>query len=273
MTLNEAYLYALGCLNKNGIDEAEFKSLCLVCSLADISNSEFALHKNDNFEDVKLTEPLLRLLGGEPLQYIIGEWDFYDSKFAVGEGVLIPRPETEELVELAIAAAGQYKRPVIYDLCAGSGCIGISVAKAAGQATVYCVEKSREAIAYLYNNAKGVGNVHVILGDITKPLELPAADIIISNPPYIKTSDLAGLQSEVQFEPQMALDGGDDGLVFYRAINDIAKTNLKKGGLLLLEIGNDHGKSVPSVLTNLDSAEVIKDMYGNDRIVKAKNKE
>lgn len=269
MTLNEAYSYALNCLNKNGIDEAEFKSLCLVCSLAGISNSEFALHKGDSFDEVKLTEPLLDLLAGKPLQYIIGAWDFYDSTFEVGEGVLIPRPETEELVDLAIAAAGDYDNPVIYDLCAGSGCIGISIAKAAPSATVYCVEKSREAIAYLYKNAKGVDNVRVILGDITKPLDLNAADIIVSNPPYIKTADLADLQSEVQFEPKMALDGGDDGLMFYRAINKIAETNLKSGGTILLEIGNDQGEDVPKVLTNISNIEVIKDIYGNDRMIKS----
>ena len=269
MTLYDAYLYAKNCLEKNGVDEADFKSHCLVCALAGIKNSELALHKNDDFDDVTITEPLLRLLGGEPLQYIIGTWDFYDGTFLVGEGVLIPRPETEELVELAIKTAAEYDCPVIYDLCAGSGCIGISVARAVPSATVYCVEKSREAISYLYKNAKGTPNVRVILGDITKPLELPEADMIISNPPYIRSGDLAALQSEVQFEPKMALDGGGDGLVFYRAINDIAADKLKRGGALLLEIGNEQGGEVPQILTNLRDIEVIRDIYNNDRIVKA----
>ncbi len=269
MTLGEAYKYALNCLEKNGVDEADFKSLCLVCTLAGIENSAFQAHKNDEFDEVTLTEPLIRILGGEPLQYILGEWDFYDSRFKVGDGVLIPRPETEELVDLAIKTAKQYESPVIYDLCAGSGCIGISIAKAVPSAKVYCVEKSKKALAYLHNNSKGVGNVRVILGDILNPIELPEADIIVSNPPYIKTADLAGLQSEVQFEPKMALDGGEDGLVFYRAINIIAKTNLKKSGTLLLEIGSEQGDEVPKVLTNLGTAEVIRDIYGNDRIVKA----
>ncbi|MBR3149729.1 MAG: peptide chain release factor N(5)-glutamine methyltransferase [Eubacterium sp.] len=269
MTLNDAYSYALNCLSKNEIDEAEFKSLCLVCSVAGIKNSDFALHKNDSVDDYKLTEPLLRLLGGEPLQYVIGVWDFYDSSFEVGEGVLIPRPETEELCELAINTAKTLNEPVIYDLCAGSGCIGISIAKAVPTATVYCVEKSKKAISYLMKNAKDVLNVRVILGDITQPLDLPTADVIVSNPPYIKSAELALLQSEVQFEPKMALDGGEDGLVFYRAINEISAEKLTNGGVLLLEIGNEQGKDVPSVLTNLGSIEVIKDIYNNDRIVKA----
>lgn len=270
MTLDNAYNYALVCLNKNGIDEAEFKALCLVCTLSGIKNSEFVLHKNDEFEDYTLTEPLLRLLGGEPLQYVLGEWDFYGETFKVGEGVLIPRPETEELVSLAIEKAKETNAQVIYDLCAGSGCIGISIARALPQATVYCVEKSLDAIAYLKQNAEGVTNVRVILGDITKPLELPAANMIVSNPPYIKRADLDGLQSEVHFEPTMALDGGEDGLLFYRAINDIAGSNLKSGGALLLEIGNDQGNEVPQILTELSSAEVIKDLYSNDRIIFAK---
>ena len=268
MTLSEAYNYAENCLTKNCIDEADFKALCLICSLAGIKNSEFAVHKTDEFDEVMLTEPLLRLLGGEPLQYILGEWDFYDSTFKVGEGVLIPRPETEELVELAISETKNYKNPVIYDLCAGSGCIGISIAKAVPTAKVYCVEKSRDAIKYLFDNAQGISNVRVMLGDILKPLELPEADIIVSNPPYIRSGDLAKLQSEVHFEPSMALDGGEDGLTFYRALRDIANSNLKTGGVMLLEIGNEQGSDVTSLMSDFTSAEVIQDMYGNDRIVK-----
>ena len=98
---------------------------------------------------------------------------------------------------------------------------------------------------------------------------MPPADIIVSNPPYIKTADIRDLQSEVHFEPQMALDGGADGLVFYRAINEIVQTNLKHSGALLLEIGNEQGEDVPNVLTNLKDTEVIKDIYGNNRMVRA----
>ncbi|MBE6719989.1 MAG: peptide chain release factor N(5)-glutamine methyltransferase [Ruminococcaceae bacterium] len=270
MTLNDAYSYALNCLEKNAVDEADFKSLCLVCTLAGINNSEFRLHKEDYFEDYILTEPLLRLINGEPLQYVIGKWDFYNSTFFVGDGVLIPRPETEELVELALTVAKEYDSPIIYDLCAGTGCIGVSVAKELANSTVYCVEKSKEALKYLDKNAYGVSNVSVVEGDITKSLNLPAADIIISNPPYIKSGDIPSLQSEVGFEPSMALDGGEDGLAFYRAINSLAMDNLKSDGTLLLEIGNEQGKSVPEVLTNFAVCEVKKDMYGNDRMIKAK---
>ena len=270
MTLNDAYQYALNCLSKNGIEEADFKALCLVSTLAGVPNSAFRFHKNDLFEEIRLTEPLLRLLGGEPLQYVLGEWDFYGHTFKVGAGVLIPRPETEELVSLAVKYAKEQGAKVIYDLCAGSGCIGISLARKLPDATVYCVEKSLDAIHYLKENAQNVPNVRVILGDILKPLELPTADIIVSNPPYIKTDDLADLQSEVHFEPSMALDGGADGLMFYRAIDEIARDNLRCGGLLLLEIGNEQGHDVPAVLTSLSTVEVLQDMYGNDRMILAK---
>ncbi len=273
MTLQEAYLYAQNCLTKNGLEETDFKALCLVCTLAGIENRDFALHKSDSFEETALTEPLLRLLGGEPLQYVLGSWDFFDSRFAVGQGVLIPRPETEELVALAIKEARRFKDPIIYDLCAGSGCIGISIAKAVPSATVYCVEKSADALRYLRPNAEGVPNVTVLQGDITQPLELPGADIIVSNPPYIETAELDSLQSEVHFEPCMALDGGADGLFFYRAINEIAYHHLKPGGVLLLEIGSNQGKTVPQVLTNLQHIEVLRDIYGNDRMVRAEYKE
>ena len=271
MTLKNAYEYCHNCLNKNGIDEADFKSLCLVCSLANIKNSEYNLKNDTEIEDYILTEPLLRLLGGEPLQYVLGKWDFFESEFYVGEGVLIPRPETEELVEKAVAAAGEYDAPVIYDLCSGSGCIGISIAKKCKDATVYCVEKSADAISYLKKNAQGVNNVRVILGDITKPLDLPKADIIVSNPPYIKSGDIEALQSEVHFEPKMALDGGEDGLVFYRAIERICAANLKSGGTVLLETGNEQSDEVKSIFAAYKDVQSFKDIYGNFRIVKAKN--
>ena len=271
MTLSEAFNYGVYFLSSNGVEEAEFKSLCLACHLSGIKNSEYPLHKNDEIIMKHFADLLWRVKSGEPLQYVIGKWDFYESEFFVGEGVLIPRPETEELTELVINKAKTLDKPIIFDLCAGSGCIGISVAKAVPNATVYCIEKSADAFVYLLKNAEGVSNAKVICGDVFFPPELPKSDIIVSNPPYIKTEDIADLQSEVLKEPEMALDGGADGLDFYRAICEKWKSYLTPEGSLFFEIGEDQGVDVSAILNDqgYKNIEIIKDMYGKDRIAKA----
>lgn len=272
MTLKEAYSYCLNCLNDNGIDEAQFKALCLVCHVAKVKNSEFH-SKFESIIDAAALEPLiLRLLGGEPLQYIIGKWDFYESEFYVGKGVLIPRPETEELVDLAIKEAQRFEKPVIYDLCSGSGCIGVSIAKKLKNATVFCVEKSEEAFSYLEKNALGFENIKTVLSDIKDSINLPVADIIVSNPPYIKTGDISSLQSELSFEPEMALDGGEDGLDFYRIIKDKYLNKLHYNGALLLEISNEQKNDIIALFSDFKT-QIINDIYGNYRIARITNKD
>lgn len=273
MTLAEAYNYGVYFLSCNGVDEADFKALCLACHCAGIKNSEYQLHKNDDVIMKKLADLLWRVKNGEPLQYVIGKWDFYESEFYVGEGVLIPRPETEELTELVINQAKRMQRPVVFDLCSGSGCIGISIARAIPSAIVYCVEKSADAMFYLLKNSASDKNVKIMNADVCFPPEMPEADIIVSNPPYIKTADIKTLQSEVLKEPVMALDGGSDGLDFYRTIADKWKPFMKSNSALFLEIGDEQGKAVSDILTANDfsGVEIIKDLYGNDRIIKAVN--
>lgn len=270
MTVKEGYDYAKLFLQGNGVDEYEFKALCVVCHLAGISNGQHHAHADDEIITSRLADMLWKLKSGEPLQYVLGKWDFYESTFYVGDGVLIPRPETEELVDLAIEYAGNYIKPIIYDLCSGSGCIGISVAKRIPQSLVYCVEKSKDAIHYLKKNIADTNNAFCVEGDVSNQIDLPTADIIISNPPYIKSSDIDSLQDEVKREPAMALDGGNDGLDFYRIINDIWYDKLADNGVLLLEIGNDQGTEIIDVLSNFSEISVKKDMYGNDRMVIAK---
>ena len=270
MNLKEAFNYAKELLNKNNIDEAEFKAECVVCHIAGIRNNQFKLKLDCEIDTKKLDEMLNKLLSNEPLQYVIGKWDFYESEFYVGKGVLIPRPETEELVELAVEKIKSIDECVVYDLCAGSGCIGISVAKACPNSKVYLVEKSDEALYYLNKNAENINNAFVVKGDITSVIELTKADVIISNPPYIKSDDVLGLQREVLKEPVEALDGGADGLDFYRIINDKWTSRLKENGSLYLEIGNEQGESIVPVLNKYKEIKVIKDMYGNDRMVVAR---
>jgi release factor glutamine methyltransferase len=269
MTLKEAYSYSVNFLAGNGVDEADFKALCVVCHLDGIRNSQYEQHKNDEIILSRLADMLWKLKTGEPLQYVLGKWDFYESEFYVGKGVLIPRPETEELVDMAVKHIKSLGKCVVYDLCAGSGCIGLSVAKACSNATVYLIEKSSEAFYYLKKNSQNIDNAVIICDDINNTENRDKADVIISNPPYIKSSDLATLQSEVQQEPSMALDGGADGLDFYRLINEKWAPLINNNGTLFLEIGNEQGKDIVSVLSNFKDIKVIKDIYGNDRMVKA----
>lgn len=269
MNLKQAYSYAVQFLEANNIDEADFKALCLACSVAGIKNSEYSSHKEDFIVISRLAKMLWRVKEGEPLQYVIGKWDFYESEFYVGEGVLIPRPETEELVDLAVKKLKAYNSPVVFDLCSGSGCIGLSIAKKIKSSKVYCIEKSKDAFKYLTKNATGVDNAIIINDDINNVIDIEEADLIISNPPYIKSGEISALQKEVSFEPRMALDGGDDGLDFYRIINDKWFSKLKSEGILLLEIGNEQGEEIKDVLTNFSNIQIINDMYGNNRIVYA----
>ena len=277
MTLKDAYSYSVYFLGANGVDEAEFKALCLVCSLAGVKNSEYEQNKSS---DAVLTKPLAdalwRLKSGEPLQYVLGSWDFYESEFSVGSGVLIPRPETEELTDIAVNAARVLESPTVLDLCAGSGCIGISIARAVKNARVTAVENSEKAFEYLKKNAAGIDNISLLKADVLNesaaasfPKE--SADIIVSNPPYIPSADIDKLQREVLFEPREALDGGEDGLLFYRSIACVWRNTLKSGGILLFEIGEEQGASVCSILKSAGyvNIELKKDIYGNDRMVSA----
>jgi release factor glutamine methyltransferase len=265
ITLKTALESITNAFKEQEIDEAEFKALCIVCDAAGIKNSEFRLYSDREIDEKALSKSVTKIMSGEPLQYVLGKWDFYESEFFVGEGVLIPRPETEELVETALECAKQFENPVIYDLCSGSGCIGLSVAKKLSSSIVYCVEKSEEAFNYLQKNSQGITNARLILADINFVPDIPKADIIISNPPYIKSGDIKGLQKELSFEPLMALDGGEDGLDFYRIIKDKYISRLNENGIILLEIGSEQGGDIKSLF---GSAEIIKDIYGNDRIAK-----
>lgn len=275
MTLSEAYNYGVYFLSANGVDEAEFKSMCLACSLCGIKNNEFLMHKNDDVIMKRFADLLWRVKSGEPLQYVLGKWDFYNYEFSVGKGVLIPRPETEELVETALSSIKDKPSPVVLDLCSGSGCIGISIARERPDCSVYCVELFDEALAYLNKNAQNDKNVKIIKADVLQnPDEsiLPLkADLIASNPPYIKRNEISSLQDEVQQEPISALDGGEDGLDFYRSIISKWLVLLKENGTVLFEIGEEQGEAVKALLEEKDFKEcaVIKDMYGNNRIVKA----
>lgn len=189
-----------------------------------------------NTTEEELESLLKRRINGEPLQYILGEWEFYSLPFYVGEGVLIPRPDTEILAEFAIDMAGT-DEVTCMDLCSGSGALAITLDKHCPNATVFAMELSDTAFSFLERNIKlNNSSVRAVKGDITEDV-FGEYDLIISNPPYIRTDELDTLQKEVRREPKMALDGGEDGLFFYREIAKKWVPHLKDGGTLAVEIG------------------------------------
>ncbi len=263
--LNEATALLL----QSGIDDARFDAECLFEKVFGIGKSQYLLLKSD-VADAKKTEAYFELINrrksGEPLQYILGEWEFYGLRFKVGEGVLIPRPDTEILVEY-VTENRISDNPIVYDLCSGSGCIGIAIAKNMPEAQVYMAEKSELAYKYLLENIElnKVGNAKPYLKPIPDVLsDFPDADIIISNPPYIKTDELPTLQKEVQFEPSMALDGGEDGLDFYRVLKEYALPKLKKGGYIIMECGDTQARDVAKIFS---TDIILKDYNSIERAV------
>ncbi|MBR5774401.1 MAG: peptide chain release factor N(5)-glutamine methyltransferase [Clostridia bacterium] len=209
-----------------------------------------------------------------PIQYVVGSRSFYDFDFLVGEGVLIPRPETEMLVDGAVEfiKTEGLNAPVVYDLCSGSGCVGISIAKLVPDASVYLFEKSDLALEFIKKNIalNNTDNVTVIKYDIFDgiPQELPCPDVIVSNPPYIPTEDIAGLEKEVQREPSMALDGGADGLDFYRCICDKWLLELAKPVYFALEFGINQSIDIADIFRTVSrNAEILKDFNEIDRVV------
>lgn len=221
-------------------------------------------------------ELLKRRLEGYPLQYLIGEWSFYACDFKVGEGVLIPRQDTETIAELAdgfLKRRPNDERRVL-DLCAGSGCIGIVLSKFCGAMTT-SVEKSETAMSYLLQNAElnGVSDkVTAVCGDIFSDEVLTKVggefDVIVSNPPYLTGSDMDNLQREVSFEPGEALYGGEDGLDFYRRIPGVYLEKLKEGGLFAVEIGMGQGAAVAEIFGRYGlSPQFKEDLCGVKRVV------
>ena len=202
-----------------------------------------------------------------PVQYIIGEQEFCGLTFRVQPGVLIPRPETELLAE-AVFTRAEGKR--VLDLCTGSGCIAVTVAKLGTPAFVAASDYSEEALTVAKKNAE-LQEVPVTFfqGDLFEAVE-GRYDIIVSNPPYIKSDVIETLMPEVrEHEPRLALDGKADGLVFYRRIGKDAKKYLNPGGRLMFEIGHDQGETVPAILLaeGYCEIEVKKDYAGLDRMV------
>lgn len=225
---------------------------------------------------------------GYPLQYILGEWEFYGMTFRVGEGVLIPRPDTELAVDEAlriIDSSDKKGRLICADLCSGSGCIAAAVAKQRlDRVRMFAVENSGDAFPYLAENISRHGvNVTMIRGDVSNGHLLDnfvdddgeeiGIDIIISNPPYLTDEEMDELQREVSFEPQTALYGGSDGLKFYRVISALWGSILNHGGYIIFEIGSGQTADVRSILEETGFTDITVLQYaGLDRVMTARKK-
>lgn len=222
--------------------------------------SEEALNKIDKIVKERVT--------GRPLWYCVGDTDFYGFTVKVDERVLIPRPETELLVENALKDIKDGDR--VLDLCTGSGAIAIAVAKKSG-AKVVATDVSESALKLAKENALLNGaDIEFVRSDMFAELKDEKFDVIISNPPYIKSADIDKLQKEIKdFEPRVALDGGDDGLYFYRIISENAPDFLRENGVLLLECGEGQAQEIKEYLKSFNSVEIIKDYEGIERIVRA----
>ncbi len=269
MVISETVLSAAKLLAENARFEAEL----IVMNVLGISRSELVLHGKSEVtadEHEKIIKFANRRKSGEPLQYILGECEFMSLQFSVSPGVLIPRADTETLVETVIENCEDSMK--VIDICSGSGCIGISIAHYVKDILVDMVDISDKAVETAKKNiaANGVGErVKVKKMDILNEYPLEKYDIAVSNPPYIETEVIDTLQTEVKdYEPLIALDGGNDGLIFYRRIIDTASNFLKNNGLLAFEIGYNQGESVKAMMSeNFKNVELIKDLCGNDRVV------
>ncbi len=242
-------------LSSAGKESADFDALCIFQDILCDKNPLF-LPLEPVPEDLagRIRKLTAERAEGYPLQYLLGKWEFYGLDFYVGEGVLIPRPDTETLVDQVIDLCRENKlaAPVIIDLCSGSGCIAIALKKHIPSADVHAVEISEKALGYLRKNKElNSSGIHIHEGDVLSSNTaeaLPKADIIVSNPPYLTAQDMSELEKEVTCEPALALFGGNDGLGFYRAITAVWRKHLRAGGFIAYEFGMGQHNDVRDIL-------------------------
>lgn len=281
-TVNSVYNEISTLFQKAGVDDFSFESRLILEKVRGFTYTDFLLKQNDIISDESYSQIVAMAeerVKGVPVQYIIGEWDFMGNTYKVGEGVLIPRPETEQLCECVAKILSRKSDSVIYDLCSGSGCIGITMQTLFPESDVFLVEKSDIALRYLKDNIESICKnkiptvCHESIFETDMFSDLPLADVIISNPPYIKSDEVPTLQREVQFEPTMALDGGEDGLDFYRVIAEFWTSKLKTDGFIALECGEEQATDITEIfLKNGYYCEAIKDFNNIDRIIIARRK-
>lgn len=262
-------------LREAGITEPEKEAELILRETAGIERVSIFRDNPDLSDETvgKIMDAVSKRTRRMPIQYILGYAEFFGLRFKVGPGVLVPRPETEILVEEALKRASEMAPPVtVADLCTGSGAVAIAIALKLPDSFVYGTDISQEAIRYAEQNRAlhGIGNVRFISGSLFEPLRGLVFDIIVSNPPYIKSSIIDCLEPEVKdWEPRSALDGGPDGLRFYREIFSAVRNYLKPNGTLLVEIADAMSAKVSETALSfgLKKDAAIKDYSGTERVL------
>ena len=259
MKVLDYYRHTVSALTEAEIPNAVYEASLIFEYVFSKSYADIIINYDSSLSDEesdRLNEVINLRISGKPLQYILGKWQFMGFDFEVGEGVLIPRGETEMLVEEILEHLEEIKNPVVYDLCSGSGCIGLSIKKLIPSARVFMVEISDDALYYLNKNRENLGltrDTCVIKGDILKGYEafssLPAPDVIISNPPYVESGEIPYLQKEVGYEPRIALDGGDDGLIFYRVLSEKWLPHINRNGFIAVECGENQAERISKMFS------------------------
>lgn len=258
MTIEDAIKYGYEKLNSRLESELLLNNIINKSKLFIITHPKALLSE---YEEASFTKSVSRRFGGEPLAYIIGKKEFYGRDFYVNENVLIPRPETEMLVELALECS-----PLrALDMCTGSGCIGITLS-IEGNINVTCVDISEKALLVARKNHEILGgNVEFIKSNMFENIN-GKFDLIVSNPPYIPKEEIKTLHSDVQKEPIIALDGGEDGLDFYRILFTQGKNYLNKNGNIIVEIGYNQSEDIEKLAkSNGFKIKFFKDLQGYKR--------
>lgn len=280
MNIKEIRKIAIENLIKSNIEDSNTKISILLQYLLSMSKTEIMLHENMELDETQKEEIFKRveeIIEGKPIQYITHHQEFMGLDFYVDENVLIPQPDTEILVEETIHMINRKNENIrILDLCTGSGAIAVSIENYALDRNIikiYASDISAEALEIARKNAilnNEETNIRFIKSNMFENIN-DKFDIIVSNPPYIETQTIANLSKEVQNEPHIALDGGADGLDFYRIIAKEAKKHLNRNGWILLEIGYNQKESVSNLLQEekYENITCIKDLNGNDRVIMA----
>lgn len=273
MNLSEARRRAAERLRASGAESPEREAEFLLAAAARVSRSFLAARPSfpmENAAALRLLEMTERRCGGEPLQYILGSWEFYGRHLDVAPGVLIPRPDTELLVEQSLSILPSSGR--FLDWGTGSGCIALALLAERSDLTAVAVDANPLALSLSWNNLKMHGLLsRCLLWHSRSPEDIPVHDgefdLIVSNPPYIPSSRISGLSREVRKEPLTALDGGEDGLLWYRALFGWAPAKLRRGGWLLFEIGGgEQGEQLVQIApTSLEFKGIFHDLSRKPR--------
>ena len=276
MTVSESRRELTDRFRSSGVESPEVNAEWLLASLLNCSRTELPLRLDESIPDPQLehlNSQAARRAKREPLQHILGTACFCGLKFQVTPAVLVPRPETEELIELAFEAAKTMPCPVIYDFGTGSGCIAVTLAKRLAKAKVIASDISDEALRLAKANAEQhevIKRVEFRQADSSALAAGEQVQLIVSNPPYIPTSEIAALEPEVRdYDPRLALDGGRDGLEFYRMLARLGQVALTPGGSLIAEFGDGQEDEIESIFRKATWPRVrfAEDLCGKPRIV------